>query len=211
MKKKFLIGAGAIVLMTALIVTVALRDAGDGDLALLKDVNPFASSTQLYLSSSLPDREVRMYSLHVVYDEAVKSLKNDLGRSGWTWKTTYAKAILTSPSRYESIIVERGRVTDMDDVKSSSSHHFRFPPNPLLEPSPNPRVWVMVTTRRKINLIETLREKLREQTKETAPAKSFAIRYMAPSSGSPWQLVDIDKGTDHLEGTRVSARVFSSP
>jgi hypothetical protein len=212
--KKCLIIIGAILVLIGLLIAGATSRTPESvpDVALVKAVQPF-SRDLLEVGTSTPNFEVRRYSLHFSFDDAVKDLEKELGDKHWTKNVTYAKASFESSS-HELVEVDRGRLIELPPGTDlvNGFDDDRFPLVDYMNP-PQSIGWVMVTTNRKLSLVQAARQAMQKRfgKREILNQRSYELVCTNPVMGSVNQPVDVDKGSDELQGKGHNFSFFVAP
>jgi hypothetical protein len=207
--KKRILVIGAIVLVIGLLVTASLHDAGVvQDVALLRDVKPFAHGIEL--PGGVPGLVRRHYSLNMPYDEVVTALETELAPLGWTHTDTYWESRFSQKGRLDldSILVRRGRLVTGLRQPSGNRGTLTGSIKKLTRETgsnlPDSHDWVSVISTRRVGSVDTFLLKVRKLLKKkkdnaSAPFTRYEILSPMPMRGSTKDLVDVKTGTRALE------------
>jgi hypothetical protein len=200
--------AGVALILTGLLVTATLRNpAASPDVSIVKGVKPLTWAL-VDDGSTLPKRQVRSYSMHMPFDEAVKAVDREMTAKSWIHETFYEYAMFSdgTGSKGESVRVERGRfVEGIAPPKLSHRASHRATSGPVF---PDPHGWVTITTTRSIGPIIGLARRMRKALSKPVTI-SYCVVRPAPQMGtSTATMVDVNAGTSHLEGDGLYISFF---
>jgi hypothetical protein len=214
-RKKHLIFLVAASLSILAIVGSLRKPTEMPDVGPLRTEKPFAQSIELVGMS--PGFNLRNYSMHMSYDEAVLLFERELGPKGWTHSDSYFRSEFRSkPKGGDSIVIYRGRMyTDVrNDLKTVATTSGAISRLAHLTPRDlsDCHDWVVVMSTRRIGFLDSaligLRRKLSPQASR---AMEFQIVAPMPKPRFATTIISATTGTRMMESeTDVSIEFWAA-
>ena len=176
----------------------------DPDIQIVKGVRPIWTEIGR-MPNGGPYLVYRIYSLHMPYDDAVKSALSDPRLKNFNQKITFDRAEFLSADRLELAGIERKEMIEGDPKLITSQNYSKStgPVKDLIRHSPDPHGWITVTTQVRVGdakgAMQHWAQKLME-TFEHGRKQVFVGLVVEPKDGDASQPVDVFKGTTQLEG-----------
>ena len=194
-RKRLGIAVG-VVLMVVLMTVAAIRPRRYADIPLVASLKPGSIHFAPAGSNVPADHILRVYSLHMTYDDAVRQVSSQVPSDWIRLPSYFVCQFVSGGQRDEWVFVQRGRMI-VTPYASSAGRTIKLP----WPPYPDSHGWVTVTTYQRLSTYDSLREKVRKYFVHGDRDTPYAIITPLPKVGSPDQRVDVSKGTMQMEGS----------